>query len=232
MLLVRIAIVISVACLAGCMRVTNMRDNVSTSDYRLSFADRLRLEADAPIIVLGRVIAASGIGVDAPSSGDPRVMVRLTKITIGVEQVVKGQLRGQSIEFYYFTFSSQNRKGLGVPYYLPTVGQRRIFFLRQSGSRYRSVGDLTDFTLRVMSGSHPVDFCKGKDPGHCMAELLLNPGPGLDRTFFPVYLNEADYAAGILSSQVFARRLMSLLADSSDEMIANSARQVLWANDH
>jgi hypothetical protein len=232
MTLSRVTIALALAGLTGCSRGTGIVDYVSKSDYRLPYAERLRFESGAPIIVLGRVLEANDIGRPAPSRGDPRVILSLTRIRIDVEQVVRGPVRANPIEFYYFTFSSQNRKNLGVPYYLPTLGQRRIFFLKPSDGTYRSVGDLTDYTLRAMTGNHPKEFCKGKTPGCCIADLSLIPGEGFDRKFFVAGLTEAHYAAGVLCSQTAARSLMELLEESPDKLIAERARQELWDEDH
>jgi hypothetical protein len=228
----RTAIAITLVGLVGCAHRTGIQDYVRGSDYRLTYDQRLRFEICAPIIVLGQVLGARDIGRAAPSKGDPRVIVQLTRIRIDVEQVVKGVVGASPLEFSYFTFSARNRNSLGVPYYLPSIGQHRIFFLEPSEHTYRSVGDLTDYTLRVMTGSHPKEFCKGKPPGCCIAEILLVPGEGLNRRFFPAYLNEAHYAAGVLCSQAVARSLMGRLEQDPDELIAESARQVLWADDH
>jgi len=225
----RFGLTVGLAVLAGCAGRTGINDYVRKSDYLMPYAERLLFESRAPIIVLGRVLDAQDVGDATPSAGDSRVIVQLTRITIDIEQVVKGIPATNPMWFYYFTFSALNRTSLGVPCYLPAVGQRRLFFLTPAGNIYRSVGDLTDYTLPVMTGTHPKDFCRGKTPGCCIANILLVPGTNMDVRFFRAYLTYAHYAAGVLCSKTVARRLMELLERNSDKAIADAAREEVRA---
>src|SRR5580700_7128687 len=108
----------------------DQKDFFRMLDYRLPFDQRLRFEVGAPIIVLGRVLELSNIGLPQRSQGDPRILVQLTRLTIDVEEVIKGAIRTNPTEFDLFTYSSENQIDLGVPRYIPMVGQRRIYFLR------------------------------------------------------------------------------------------------------
>jgi hypothetical protein len=67
--------------------------------------------------------------------------------------VIKGDV-SSPMEFPYFRFSPESDLDLGVPRYIPIVGNRRIYFLKPSNNGYRSVGDVTDYTLTIGSG-HP-----------------------------------------------------------------------------
>lgn len=219
---------IAVAGSVGCRHAADLQDQFRKSDYHLPFDERLRLEESAPIIVIGHVAEVNDVGQPRRSPGDPRIKTQLTRIKIDVEEVIKGDVRSNPMEFYYFTFSpAASELDLGVPRYLPDVGQRRIYFLKPSNGIYRSVGDVTDYTLRVSSGSHKKGFCKGKSPGCCIAETLLVPQQDLDTKWFVADLIQAEYAAGVLCSQRAARDLMQKLAQSLDKEIADGARQVI-----
>ena len=219
---------ITLAGLIGCTRAAELRDQFQMSDYRLPFNERLRVEAAAPVIVLGRVLDVKEIGQPQRSNGDPRIKTQLTRINIDVEEVIKGALPDVPVQFFYFTYSAENDGDLGVPRrYCPHAGQRRIYFLKPWEDTYRSVGDVTDYTLPVSSGMHVKGLCQGKGPGCCIAELLLVPGKDLDSYWFVADLIQAEYAAETLCSQRVARDLMQKLTQNPDQRISDRAREVL-----
>jgi hypothetical protein len=159
---------------------------------------------------------------------DRRIRTELTRIRVEIEAVIKGDLSSNPTDFYYFTYSPDTSEvDLGVPRYLPEVGQRRIYFLKPSGGSYRSVGDVTDYTLRVSSGSHTMDFCTGKSPGCCIAEILLAPQPDIDAGRFVADLIQSEYAAEVLCSRPTARELVQKLIQYPDQRISEGAREVL-----
>jgi hypothetical protein len=207
----------------------DQKDFFRMSDYRLPFDQRLRFEVGAPIIVLGRVLELSNIGLPQRSQGDPRILVQLTRLTIDVEEVIKGAIRTNPTEFDLFTYSSENQIDLGVPRYIPMVGQRRIYFLRPSQNTYRSVGDVTKYNLVVPSGTHERGFCKGKNPGCCIAEMLLVPGQGIDVGAFVANVYEAEYTASTLCSPAAAERLVTQLSQNPNKQISDGAQALLEA---
>lgn len=214
--------------LVGYTHAADLRDQLRMSDYHLPFDQRLRFEMGAPIIVLGHVLEVKEIGPPKGSSADPRIKTQLTQIKIDIEEVIKGALISNPIEFYYFTFSpSASEVDLGVPRYLPDVGQRRIYFLKLVNGSYRSVGDITDYTLRVSSGSRTRGFCKGTPPGCCIAEILLMPQQDLDTAWFVLDLIQSEYVAEKLCSRRTAQDLMQKLIQHPDQRISDRARQVI-----
>jgi hypothetical protein len=182
----------------------------------------------APIIVLGKVLNVENVGGSARSPGDPRIRTQLTRIKIDVEQIVKGSIRSNAIEFYFFTYASDNRVDLGVPRYVPEIGQRQIYFLEPWQKTYRSIGDVTNYNLPMPSGTRPKDFCRGKDPGCCMAEMLLVPGRGVEVDWFVRDLGPSSaYAAGIFCSPRRVQELLVKLTSNPDNRIADSAMDVM-----
>jgi hypothetical protein len=142
--------------------------------------------------------------------------------------VIKGAVSLNQIEFYYFAYSpAASEVDLGVPRYLPAVGQRRIYFLKRFEASYRSIGDVTDFTLRVSSGSHARGFCSGESPGCCIADLLLIPQPDVDVKWFIADLVQSEYAAEVLCSRPVARALMQKLVDYPEPGISERARETI-----
>lgn len=101
-------------------------DLLEPSQYQMSYEERLRLEIAAPLIVVGRVTTVHSIGPPTRSRGDQRVLIQLTKISVNVEVVVKGDLKTPSVDFYYYLFSEKNERYLGRKRYEPVVGDRRL----------------------------------------------------------------------------------------------------------
>jgi hypothetical protein len=99
--------------------------------------------------------------------------------------------------------------------------------LKPSGNTYRSVGDVTDYTQRILSGVHAQDFCLGKEPGCCIAELLLVPGRDMDVDMFVADLYKAGYASEVLCSTAVAQDLVKRLTTNPDTRIADRAREVI-----
>ena len=124
---------------AGCARCASIQDYVHKSDYRLPYADRLSLECGAPIIILGRVLEANDIGRPRPSVGDPRVKVQLTRITVDVEQAIKGTVGESPLKFYYFTFFLAKQKESGCSL-LPADSRSAAHILLEAVRRYVPIG--------------------------------------------------------------------------------------------
>jgi hypothetical protein len=201
----------------------DIADSFDKSQYRETFEEKLRKEISAPIIVQGRVREVHEVGRPKTSSGDARVKTQNTRIRIDVELTVRGNVNASQLEFSYFTFSHLSLTSLGVPSYIPDVGQRRFFFLKYENGLYRSIGDVTDYTLRVSSGLHPSAYCRAKEPGCCLAEILLTPMPmKFDRKQFVIDLTQSSYIAQILCPRL-QRELLERLAGDTDEAIANLA---------
>lgn len=226
--LIRIAAAAALLVCSGCAGGSAFRDEFRASDRDLALDVKLRLSIKAPLIVLGSVTDVNLIGQPTPSGSDRRIGVQLTRIKIKVEEAIKGDVPGGILELYYFVYAPQaSEMDLGVPRYIPTVGQRRIYFLKRDNGRYRSVGDVLDYTVRVSSGKHPEDFCSNETPGCCIAELLLIPQEGIDPGWFVVDMVSAQYIAEVLCSHRKSQELLRNLVHHTDPRIAERAREVI-----
>lgn len=205
------------------------RDLFRASEYHLQFDQRLRIEGGAPIIILGSVLDATDIGEPKTSKGDSRILVQHTRLSVHIEEVIKGNVGEDRADIDLFTYSQQNKVDLGLPLYIPEIGQRRIYFLRAENHRYRSVGDVTNYNIPVRTGLHSKGFCKGKTPGCCIAEILLIPGTDAAVESFVAHLYEAEYTASILCSKRTAIDLLTQLTQHADKTIAEGAEQLLDA---
>lgn len=215
--------------LTGCRTSTSLPDLFEPSEFTKAFRDRMRTEMTAPIILVGRVVRSRLIGAARRSLHDSRVLLQLTQVTVEPEQILKGPDQGDQLTFYYYDYSSANDRDLGIPRYIPRIGQRRIYFLQPFRGGFRSVGDVADYTVTVWSGYHSRDFCKGKSVGCCIAEILLEPGTGYDSLSFANQLARAASAATVFCSRTVALRLVQQLADNSDRQISRAADDILKA---
>ena len=228
MRLVRAPLALMFVIALGCTRAADLEDSLDKSQYSELFDHKLRVEVSAPIILAGRVVKFTNVGKPRPSPGDPPVRTQLTRITIDVETVIKGGISTSTVEFFYFTFATENYTDLGMPRYTPKFGQRRIFFLKSEKGSLRSVGDVTDYTLTLRSGRHSKDYCQGQNPGCCIARMLLIPGEsGFDKDAFARDLYQSEYAAEVLCSTNEARALLESLTRHLDRKVAASARSTM-----
>lgn len=186
------------------------------------------MEAAAPIVVLGKVTEVKVIGRPHRSQAEPRVWVQLKQIAVQIEETIKGRASDGSLWFYYFSFSEYSEADLGRGRYFPTVGERRVFFLKPYLNTYRSIGDVTIWSLPVRTGPRQRGFCSGKSPGCCIAEILLVPGPGTDVRWFIHDLGPfSTYAAGTFCSPSRVKELVTDLARSPNQDISVAGKDML-----
>jgi len=198
------------------------------SEYSMTFKDRLTKEVQAPLIILGLIVNVVEIGRPQPSPGDPRIATQETMISIRVENIIRGRVEVDLLDVVFFSYSRTNERDLGRVTFAPETGQRRLFFLWKDGSVYRTIGDVTDYTLPVHTGQFKRDSCTGKDAGCCIAEIVLTPPPDKQLFGFGMDLPELTYAAAFLCSPQKAREKLEGLAQHRDKGVASNAKNLLW----
>jgi hypothetical protein len=213
--------------LALCAAAVQPEERFKMADLTQPFEEKLRREMAAPVIVLGRILEVDEVGSARPSRTDPQIKLQLTRITLQTDRVVKGTVPGTVTTIYYYCYSVENERDLGIPSYQPQTGQVRLFFLEPYGSGYRSIGDVADYTLRVTTSGQQLGFCNAKDPGCCIAELLLSPGPTIDVPWFVHDLGPNSYAAGTVCSPAAAKSLVNELLKNSDMRVAAAAQDAM-----
>jgi hypothetical protein len=223
-----LAFVTALTVLFGCASNESLRDQFLRQDFKRSFNERIRFEATAPLIVVGQVLKVEDVGSPQRAIDDHRVGVQLTRITVNVEETIKGTIKSGPLSFFYFRYSPDTSEiDLGARRYIPDVGQRRMFFLKPAGSMYRMIGDVLDYTLPVNTGSHSGELCTGQSPGCCIARILLIPHPDVETQWYLVNLIQSEAVAEILCSRQATEELMRSLTQHSDQRIANGAREVI-----
>lgn len=91
MQLIQLATWIALGTLCGCSNRTLLQDEFKLADLQLSYDDKLRMEAAAPIVVLGKVTEVKVIGRPHRSQAEPRVWVQLKQIAVQIEETIKGR---------------------------------------------------------------------------------------------------------------------------------------------
>jgi hypothetical protein len=142
----------------------------------------------APIVVVGLLVSDTLVRNPVPAYSEPHSPLQLRKLTVKVENVLRGEAIPDTIIVYYFTWAG----GFDGPRPLGWWdGNRRIFWLRRDSGILRTVCDGWDGCTRsVQSGAHPhykPDPERSLD--YALADLLLTRGDG------PV--NEIHFASQI-----------------------------------
>jgi len=204
----------------------NMPDVFNPEDYRdppgasLKFADR------APVVVVGKTVSIRKIGSPRRAARDARLLIQLLEVYVEVENELRVIESVKNMSFYVYTAAEEQPVYLGVARYMPVIGERRVFFLKPYGRAYRSVGDVTDYTIPVYSGGHSRDFCGRDSVGNCIAKIILTPGCRFDRIPFLEHLRQTAGHAETLSSKEHADRLLGSLVESNDTAISRVARRI------
>jgi hypothetical protein len=180
----------------------------------------------APIVVVGVVAADVLVRSPVPMHSNPIHPLQFRKLTLNVENVLKGAPVPKPAVVYYFTWAG----GFDGPQPLGfwTVGSRRIFWLRRDSQVLRTACDGWDgCTMSVQSGSH-LNYQRDtqKPIEYALADLLLTRGGGT--------VNEIGFATEIgrgvpdqeLQGYVVEKLRNLALTEHGD--VRSSACEMLW----
>jgi hypothetical protein len=131
----------------------------------------------APLVVVGLAENDEEIGGPTPKREDPGDTMQLHRVTVHVENVLKGAVPQRTISVYYFAF-------VGVyygatPLIFGKEPSRRFLWLRKDKGQYRMACDGCNCTAPIMSGAHPgFKMTPGEPIERAMTDLLLTRGEG------------------------------------------------------
>lgn len=132
----------------------------------------------APFVVVGLVDSVSRIGRPVPSRHDPSYPMQLHRISVQIENVLRGSINERTITVYFFGFAG----GLDGPRPLGfALGpSRRVLWLRRDGGVFRMACDGWDYcTTFVDSGAHPqYQADPGRSLDYALVDILLTRGQG------------------------------------------------------
>ena len=143
----------------------------------------------APIVVVGVLSADTLVSRPVPMHSDPKSPLQLRRLTVQVENVLKGGPLPDTITVYYFTWAG----GFDGPSPLGfwRVGGRRLLWLRRDSGVLRTACDGWDgCTMGVESGAHRGYVPDSqKSLNYALTDLLLTRGEGT--------INEIGFASEI-----------------------------------
>lgn len=167
----------------------------------------------APVVIVGI------LGTDVPVAGavrshwNPQISYRLHRVTVAVENVLRGHLASRSINVYYFHFDVTY---IGSP---PLgswrSGERRLMFIKRDAGVLRLACDGADYcTYLVQSGAH---IGYKPDPHRpldaALADILLVQGVGTNEL---VFADSIERSASKISRTYAVPKLEALaLSDKS-----------------
>jgi hypothetical protein len=175
----------------------------------------------APLVVVGVAEGDELIGHPVPS-GHP---LQLHRVTLHVENVLKGTIPDQTIAVYYFTFANLNEGWRFLIFHREPV--RRVLWLRKDRGVYRTACDSQNCTVWIESGAHPG---YRPDPNASMdqtlADLSLTRGEG------PVddcrFVQEMGYIVGRAGLDSYTIEKLRHLALSESSQVKYAACKNLW----
>jgi len=136
--------------------------------------DRLAVEQ---LIVLGIAEGDQKIGRLVASPVNPGSRLQLHRVTVHIENVIRGDVPERDITLYYFAFEFLNTSH--HPLIFGRSPSRRLIAMRRDGGVYRAAVDGWNCAPRIVTGAHP-DY--KPDPGASTTEyeaaLSLTRGKG------------------------------------------------------
>ena len=221
-------LLLTIVCSTGCSETySTVPILMDECDLHQLIANRLSKMADATVVLLGAITHVDDLGQSRKTPIRSAIRVQLTQVTVQVEQIVRGSLSSDRIQFYFFRYADDNRTALTPGGYTPRIGERRLLFLRAEEGGLRAVGDVMDYTIRVWSGRPTSGLCEAQSPGCCIARVLLSPGEGFQPEAFARHLPDSVYYAQQFCSSGRVRMLVKRLAAYRDSILARSASEVL-----
>jgi hypothetical protein len=145
---------------------------------------RVNLES-APIIIVGQILKHVYVGHPYPSRWDPNMPMQLCKVTVRVENVLRGDVHETIIPIYYLIgtrlmgHALMGMEGRGGKW---RIGDRAIFFLQWDSGVLRTIYDTWAFaTPPVLTGAHPNYKPQPNEPiSDSIIDILLDRGQGCD----------------------------------------------------
>jgi hypothetical protein len=133
---------------------------------------------DSPVVVVGVITSDQEGGPTVPCVPNSDCPMQLRRLTIRVENGLRGRLQSGTVSAYYFRFAG----GFSSPGPLGWWGDvdRRIFWLREDSRVWRLACDGHNYcAMPVRSGAHPQYRADPNKPlGYAMADIWFTRGQG------------------------------------------------------
>ncbi len=180
----------------------------------------------SPVIVVGKVAAVKVVGPEVRKTDEHRYPLRLQRVTIQAENVLKGEVRSGEMIFYRYGWSPD--QPMVGPWGILVPGERAVFFLDREDGALRSTVDLYPSHIEVRSGEH-AGYKRGATQSleESIAELLLTPGADAGPEAFSQALQIASAISIELIGHADTLRLMKPLLASEEPLLKRRACSVM-----
>jgi hypothetical protein len=202
---------------AGCSHTPKLAqyDENSNADAR-----------SAPLVIVGVASLGARVGTPVPRRDDPQYPMQMHRVSVRVENVLRGSLDERSIAVYYFGFAG----GFDGPRPLGFGGEasRRILWLRRDRGVFRMACDGWDYcTNLVESGAHPGYRVDPEQPlDRAIVDILLTRGEG--RIDDGRFASEIIWGVPDQGIQDYVIDRLGHLASTESPEIKSSACVQLW----
>jgi hypothetical protein len=169
----------------------------------------------APLIVVGTVASVRAEDLGASAAG-----VSPVTFSIDVEASLQGDLQLGQVQAQCYFLTSVT-KGVAKP----SLGERRVFFLRREQELIRCFADGTQPDLTVHSGA-PTEVPPGS-VGTKILATILHPGRGFNPAVFTSHLAYSFISASRYGSRVQAFHLLSKLVEHPASEVREASCLVL-----
>lgn len=185
-------------------------------------ASTRELISKSPLIVVGRAVAVTTVGPEVRSTDRHEYPLRLERITVQVENILRGTYRSQEMVFYRYGWSADHP--MVGPWGLIYPGQRNVFFVDVEDGTLRSIIDLYPAQIEVLSGVHSELGLSAKNGAEqSIAEILLTPGENLNADAFSRGLSATSVVAMNLIGRTGTLYLLKALLLSRHAVIREQA---------
>ena len=140
--------------------------------------------ASAPVVIVGQITAYKEIGPPKPSRFDKSTPIQLCRITVRLENVLRGDIDLAEVPIYYLVNFGSNggpaRLGMVGRGGIWRMGDREIFALRWHSGVLRTMRDTyPEGVEQVLTGPHP-DYRprSGESVLQMVIDVLLSRGRG------------------------------------------------------
>ncbi len=140
-------------------------------------------------------------------------LLQLFAVSLHVEGVIKGQLNGKLVTFYYY--QSANRAWNGPAPNIINPGERGIFYLVRDSGVLRATTDAFLSHTNLESGKHIVSPATDGTLHEAIARLLLLPGERMDVSAYRSSLHrQKALAIALVGPDQVSKTLQEILKNS------------------
>ena len=181
--------------------------------------------ADAPVVVCGVVQAVEFVGPEVSLTdrqGERWDHWQLMRARATVENVLRGQVPGDTISFYYYLY----RGGVTGNWNSLDEGRRYLFLLDRERGVLRAAIDHWRTGWAIQSGRH-ADPPQDQSVAETFALWRLTPGSEVNERHFAQSLREASATGQWYLGRVRTLRLLHELTEHESALVRQHARLTL-----